>query len=267
MLTATDKTDAKSGNIELQISTGNLTSRVITTFRWAVSINGVEYSSLSLEYQNGDFHALYDNRGTSKIGNNTEVNISQEQAVELALQYKQTYSYKAITGPRDNPQAVDVYVGGFNVFMERISCKLFAYPDESSLLGPCYLLTLPLETNTTLWALSVVVNAVSGEIVKCQPMILEVVGDWSIVDTGTDSYSSSKTSAKTSSLTYTDAIKTLNLYDSDKISSEDLSVNNQSTEAMRGVSVDFGMLALIAVGLTAIIAVPVAILAVKKRNK
>jgi hypothetical protein len=154
--------------------------------------------------------------------------------------------------------------------MERINCKLISHPDELSLAGPCWSVELPLEgTNTGLWALLVYVNAVSGDIVKCQPLILAVVGDFSIVSASTDvSSSSTKADIKPSSMTYSDAVKSLNLSDSDKLSTEYISDGTQSFESIVDVSFDFGMLALIVAGLMTIISIIVVVtLVAKKRNK
>ncbi|MCL2288114.1 MAG: hypothetical protein FWC33_02895 [Candidatus Bathyarchaeota archaeon] len=174
MLNALSKVDstknvtATSGNIKMQISNYKLGIRDVTVFRWAVAINGVEYSYIELEYRDGVFKSFNDNRRIVKIGN-TDVNISQEQSVELALQYIETYSYKAIAGTRDDPYYVDVT--DFNVAMERISCKLIPYPDESSAFGPCWSVELPIVGDYgSIWALSVFVHAGSGEILQCRPL-------------------------------------------------------------------------------------------------
>jgi hypothetical protein len=272
MIAAIDTADATSGNIELQISSSQLggsdTSYVY--FNWHTVINGVNYYSLRFTYKNGAFFSLSDNRGRATLGC-TDVNISADDAVELALQYQKTFSYKAVTGPRDNPFYVDVFVGNYTVDMSWVSCKLSTYYVEPSVLGPCYYLQLPLEgTNSALWALSVMVDAVTGKIVNGQPMVLAVVGDWSLVGTGTGSSSAYSIVKTTSTVTYADTVQSLNLYDDGKGAFEALSETADVlfSESLSDTSFDVRIVALIVVVLMMIVAVPIVIIiAVKKRGK
>ena len=113
-----------------------------------------------LSYHDKDFYSFFDNRGLSTIGS-VDVNISEEQAVELALQYIKTYSYRTVGGSE---------MTGFNISMADITCTLCAYPYEPLVLGACWNVQLPFEEFVgSTWALTVFVSAGSGEIYKCTP--------------------------------------------------------------------------------------------------
>ena len=268
MLNALSKVDstknvtATSGNIKMQISNCKLGISDVTVFRWAVTINGVEYSSIELEYRDGVFKSFNDNRENSKIGN-TDVTISQEQAVELALQYVETYSYKALAGSRDDPYYVDVT--GFNVSMARISCKLIPYPDESAVLGPCWSVQLPVEGDYVgLWALSVFVHAGSGKILQCQPLIIAMVGSWAEAGTETKSSDRGALSSSTNGGTKTNGDATLYPNNGSTLSGS-VSDEQTSAEQVTVTSTNLGIITLIII---ALIAVPAGIfLTVKRKDK
>ena len=155
------ETTVTSENIKLQITISTSGSRTVTNFQWFTSINGIDYTSMAISYHNNDFHNFFDNRGLSTIGN-TDINISEEQATELALQYIKTYSYKTVSGSE---------MTGFNISIADISCKSCAYPYEPSVLGSCWNVQLPFEEFVgSTWALTVFISASSGEIYSCTPL-------------------------------------------------------------------------------------------------
>jgi hypothetical protein len=159
-----------AGNIKLQISSQSLDSKTVDTiFRWTNTINGADYTALGVTFRNGNFYALRDDRGLYKIGN-TDVNVTQNQAIDLALKYIGNYSYQGITGSDDNPQYVAIT--GFNVTKENITTQLSTSIRESSALYPYWSVQLPLKENYpgNVWALLVSVWADSGQVFLCQPL-------------------------------------------------------------------------------------------------
>jgi hypothetical protein len=64
-----------------------------TFFAWGNTLNGTDYSRLRLGFQDGQFMRFYDDRSFYKLGS-SEVNISEEQAISIALKRVETYSYK-----------------------------------------------------------------------------------------------------------------------------------------------------------------------------
>ena len=64
-----------------------------TVFQWSNNFNGADFSHLILEMRNEQFFAFNDDRSYTKIGS-TEVNISEEQAITLALQETSTYMFE-----------------------------------------------------------------------------------------------------------------------------------------------------------------------------
>ncbi|MCL1976914.1 MAG: hypothetical protein FWG55_02220 [Candidatus Bathyarchaeota archaeon] len=168
---STKNMTATSGDIKLQISNIHLDLETIRTqFMWTITINNVDYTTLSIGFDNDIFNGFMDNRGLFEIGN-PDVSITHEQAVNLALKYIETYSYKGLAGTADNPQTVDI--SGFKVVKDLISSKLSAFPYETTcVLYPYYSVQLPLEElyPGNVWALSVYVWAGSGDVFFCQPL-------------------------------------------------------------------------------------------------
>ncbi|XHH09187.1 MAG: hypothetical protein ACFCUE_00780 [Candidatus Bathyarchaeia archaeon] len=69
-----------------------------TTFAWSQIINGAEYSSLSLTFdKDGNFMMMNDAR-TVFIIVDSSINVSEEQAIDIALENLQFYSYKMPDG-------------------------------------------------------------------------------------------------------------------------------------------------------------------------
>jgi hypothetical protein len=81
----------QSDNIDL----GILKTSEQTSFAWSYTYNGTNYSSLELVFQDfigRPFISFADNRGIYKIGN-TNVNISQQQAIQIAQDFVRNLSY------------------------------------------------------------------------------------------------------------------------------------------------------------------------------
>lgn len=159
-----------SGNIKLEILTQTIDPETVDTiFRWTYTVNGADYTAIGVTFRNGDFYALRDDRSLYKIGN-TDVKITKEQAIDLALKYVESYSYTGVTGSDENPTYVEI--SGFNITEEDITAELNTYVRESSTLYPYWSVQLPLKENYpgNVWALLVSIWADSGEAFLCQPL-------------------------------------------------------------------------------------------------
>ena len=64
----------------------------IVTYSWVFSYNGVPFNHFSISYQQGVLHSINDDRASSKIGS-TEVKLTEQEAVDAAVQFLQNYSY------------------------------------------------------------------------------------------------------------------------------------------------------------------------------
>src|SRR4030065_518984 len=63
-----------------------------TYLTWSNIVNGAEYSRLKFRFEDGLFASFYDDRRSYKLGS-SEVNISQEEAVSIALKRVESYQY------------------------------------------------------------------------------------------------------------------------------------------------------------------------------
>lgn len=122
------------GNAKLTVTNVFWAGKDLTSFVWAHTVNGVDYTSLQLGFQkNGKLDTLYDNRAIYTIGD-TSINISKEQAIEIALKNLSTYSYK---------MSDKSTVSDFNVVEENIVAELTASPINSE-LRPYWRIKMPL---------------------------------------------------------------------------------------------------------------------------
>jgi hypothetical protein len=123
------------------------------------AVNGVDYTSLQLSYQDGNLNSIRDDRFIYTIGD-TSVNISSEQAIDIALEYLPSYSYEMPN---------DVTVSGFNITEDLTTSELSAYPVNSMELKPYWNIKLYLNQTYpgTVKGLAVYIWANSGEIFYC----------------------------------------------------------------------------------------------------
>jgi len=82
---------ATSGNVKLEITT----TENATTFRWIYTFNGVDAVSkcVVLGYEKGFLKYFIDNWNIYNIGS-TSINLSEEKAIELAMENAKTYSWR-----------------------------------------------------------------------------------------------------------------------------------------------------------------------------
>jgi len=162
MLDAVDVTQNVTttvGNTKLTISQINVYGIEQTSFDWAYTENGADYTSLQITYRNGNLYALGDDRGVYTIGD-TSINVSKEQAIDIAMNYIPNYSYKMPN---------DVTVSGFNITEDRTTAALFASPIDSTELRPYWSVQLYLNHTYpgSVKGLTLYIWAKSGEVFYC----------------------------------------------------------------------------------------------------
>ncbi|MGD6934957.1 MAG: hypothetical protein ACQCN5_12200 [Candidatus Bathyarchaeia archaeon] len=154
----TKDTTSIVGNTKLTITNKVSFGKDLTYFKWAHTVNEVDYTSLQVSFQkNGIFNYLRDDRAIYAIGD-TSINISKEQAVELALKAAESYSYE---------MPGDYWVSGFNVTEEYISAKLDTTP-ENYVLRPYWDIRMPLNQTYpgSVQGLTVFLWANTGEVIS-----------------------------------------------------------------------------------------------------
>lgn len=156
---ATKNSSTITGNINFTKHTINTYGLEVTTFNWAYTVNGAEYTKLGIEFQNGTFSCLYDTRGVYSIGDTT-VNISREQAIDIAMKYIETYSYAMPGGSR---------VSGFNITEDRTTAKLLTTAGNSTVLKPDWKVELYLNQTYPgyVHGFTIFIWADSGEVISC----------------------------------------------------------------------------------------------------
>lgn len=137
------------------------TNSLISSLDWRNSFNGADYTGISISFRNGSFYAFKDDRSYYKIGG-TEVNLSQEEAINLALQYVETFSWKV----------GDVEVTDFNIVEDQIRTRLLTKSKEPLNLYPYWLITLPLDDiyPGLVTTIQVQIWADTSEIIRCDAM-------------------------------------------------------------------------------------------------
>jgi hypothetical protein len=161
MLATVDLTNNQSkinSNLKLEVNAGNN----ITFIRWDRTQNGVDYSHLILEFKNGVFLDFFDSRSYLTIGS-SEVNITKEQAIDLALKQAEGFSY-SYSGK---------VVENLTIAEDRIVAQLKANvrynPSE---YYPCWVIDLPLNAvyPGSIYYIQVKIWADDGQVIYCKAM-------------------------------------------------------------------------------------------------
>lgn len=154
----TKNTTFIAGDTKLTISNIVFGGEDLTYFKWAYSVDGADYTSLQLGFKtNGVFNYFRDDRAIYTIGD-TSINVSEGQAVGLALKAVESYSYE---------MPGDYWISGFNVTEEYISAKLATTP-EDYVLRPYWDIRLPLNQTYpgSVQGLTVFLWANTGEVIS-----------------------------------------------------------------------------------------------------
>jgi len=128
-------------------------------FTWSTTFNGADYSRLNLEFRNGHFSEFSDDRSYYTVGS-TEVNISEEEAVRIALERVDTYAYM-YNGTE---------IADFNIVKEQILTKMQVMGKFKPLeLYPLWTVDLPLDEvyPGSVYYIEVRLWAGTGEVIDC----------------------------------------------------------------------------------------------------
>lgn len=161
MLTAIDVTKNSTkidSNIKFQVSA----TSDRTSLAWIQSQNGVDYNTLTLEFEHGAFLSFFDSRSYRTVGS-AEVNVSKEQAIEMALKEADGFSYTYKGKLVDNLTVVE----------GQIRAELKAnVRDKPTLFYPCWVVDLPLNAvyPGSVYYIEVMLWADNGQVISCKTM-------------------------------------------------------------------------------------------------
>jgi hypothetical protein len=189
MLTNVDpnkNTTTISGSLKLTITHKDLPGTWFgdsINFRWVRTINGCEYLLIDATFRDGVFAGFIDHRARYSIGDTT-VNISKEQAIKIAMEAINNYSYR---------MSADWVVTGFNITEERTVANLIPTVREGNVLYPYWSVTLPLNGTWpgSVRELLVSIWADTGEVFFCHH---QAYGGNDLISDGNSSYETVTTS-------------------------------------------------------------------------
>jgi hypothetical protein len=155
---STENSTSIAENLKLEV----LVNSYGTSFRWNPTFNSVDYPGMGITFCDGFFHSFGDDRNIYVIAN-TNVNVSKEQAVEIALDRAKTYSYTYSNKTISN----------FEIVEEQILADL--YPRSRYNLNelyPFWMVLLPLSDVYPgfVSVIRVEIWADTGEIISCQSL-------------------------------------------------------------------------------------------------
>jgi hypothetical protein len=111
-------------NITVQTETSRLEITITapyTIFCWKHTFNGCDYNEIEFVFKGGERFTFSDHHSRHKMGS-TNVNISEEQAIEMAIEYVKNYSYTVRRGSEGN--VTYVQIGNFNITREGTFAQL-----------------------------------------------------------------------------------------------------------------------------------------------
>lgn len=135
-----------------------------TFFTWGNTLNGADYSRLRLKFQNGQFASFGDDRSFYELGS-SEVNISQEEALDIALKRVEsfTYTYKG----------KNITLTSANIVKED-SLLYFSFLNRTKRFEvyPIWIVDLPLDDlyPGNIAFIKVMLWADSGEVISCEAL-------------------------------------------------------------------------------------------------
>ncbi|MGD6850660.1 MAG: hypothetical protein ACQCN6_01205 [Candidatus Bathyarchaeia archaeon] len=150
------KNSSKTNNdLKLEILNGP-----VTAFYWKPTFNGVDYPGINIVFKDGHFYSFVDGRDLNSIGDTT-VNITEEQAIALALKRAETFSYRMDDGE---------VISNFLIVHDYIRAEPFSKSrGEDRSLYPIWVVYLPLSELYPYFVSQIRVElwADSGEIISC----------------------------------------------------------------------------------------------------
>ncbi|MGD6852458.1 MAG: hypothetical protein ACQCN6_10415 [Candidatus Bathyarchaeia archaeon] len=146
-------------DLKLEVSSHGNT----TLFYWKPTYEGVDYPGINLSFKNGHYNSFVDSRSLNSIGDTT-VNVTEEQAVALALKRAETFSYRM-----DD----DEVITNFSIVHDYIRAEPFSKSrGEDKSLYPIWRIYLPLSELYPGFVNEILVElwADSGEVISCVPL-------------------------------------------------------------------------------------------------
>jgi len=133
----TKNANITSGNLKLTVTHQDLSGTWFgdsIDLRWVRTFNGCDYLSVAVSFRDGVFSSVIDHRQLYSIGD-ISVNISEEQAIKIAMEAIKNYSY---------PMSDDWMVTGFDVKEDQAVANLHPRRREGNVLYPAWSVILPL---------------------------------------------------------------------------------------------------------------------------
>ncbi len=154
----TQNTTTIVGDTKLTVTNNIFGGEEKTHFKWAYTVNGADYTLLQVGFlKDGSFESFSDNRAVYTIVD-TSVNISREQAIEIALGNLSSYSYEM---PDHS------FVRDFNVTTAKIMAEL-AISRANYELRPYWDIRMPLNQTYpgSVQGITVFIWANTGDIIS-----------------------------------------------------------------------------------------------------
>jgi hypothetical protein len=150
-------------NVKLKITSGT----DYTVFEWIYTSNGLDFPGITIEFLNGSFFGLSDIWSIYKIGS-TDVNVSKEEAVNIALKYVENFSWNVSTSDDDWIEVKD-----FKILEEPLTAELLTTRTREPLtLYPYWRVDLYLDKvylgNVN--RISLAIWADTGDVASCLPL-------------------------------------------------------------------------------------------------
>lgn len=151
-----------SGNVKLEVSIEGDDASIY----WIYTVNGldIDRNNIRLSFLDGSFETFSDNWNLHKVGS-TDVNVSEEEAIEIAVNRAKKYSWRVWVGEW-------IEVKDFNIVEENIKTEFGFGEREPFVLYPCWRILLPLDKVYPgfVACIAVALWADTAEIAYCQEL-------------------------------------------------------------------------------------------------
>jgi len=130
-----ENTTKTLGNMKLEIIEDSESTR----FKWFQVYNGIDTTILNIRFLNGNIRSFTNNLCLTTIGE-AEVNISEEEAIKIAMEQVKGFSWKAGVAPDDIIEVKD-----FTILEAPVKTKLSMQPRDDLTLYPYWYIELFLD--------------------------------------------------------------------------------------------------------------------------
>ena len=125
------------------------------------SYNGTDYTGITFTFRDGQFYSMMDDRSLYTIGN-TNVNINQAQAIDIARQYMLNYSYILDSGEVAKAFNVSSIQASTNFYQKDNTTTIYPYWRVQLYLGQTY--------PGNVYSIEIGIWADSGTVFMAQPI-------------------------------------------------------------------------------------------------